>query len=447
MYRNWFILSIVILFCCTLGNRIAGGSSDTETGTITGCVINRDLTAAGGALVGIKAVSLTDSPSIVTFFPAQSQMTADSNGRFTFSSLPAGSYAVAAKYQDSLGGIVRVGVVARDTAHATIVLAPVIINPILSHLAWSIATYEIVFDSWSYTIGHLPCLKAINITNNAIRVIDTTGRFYGSLFVSKNGTMLYYAAVSDTQGLARNSIYSVPLNGSEPPSLVDSGLVYNCFAFLPDSCWIAYRKLNSIIVLDASNGTQRFTAGFPSWPFDYTAPYDFASDGTKLICTHGKYDGIECGITDSTYIYNLISPLIDTVVLHVRMQNTYYDTMGPVLLRLDPDGLKCGYTVFTKRFFVTNITTADTVQLFAGSCSNSTWTPDGKSVTLWTGTGFTSPYTLHLINVTSAADRIICRGNPYNSLIAFSPSGTGIAYIGDSAGMPRMYISDTRWQE
>ena len=125
------ILAFLLVARCTIDNRIAGGSSETETGTITGQVVYRDSVGAAGALVGIKSVSPLDSPSVSMVVAGGMQTTTDVNGFFSFPKVSKGDYAVAAKASDSLGGLVRVNVIGGDTAHAVISL-DLLIYPMLT---------------------------------------------------------------------------------------------------------------------------------------------------------------------------------------------------------------------------------------------------------------------------------------------------------------------------
>jgi hypothetical protein len=114
------ILTLLLVAHCAVDNRIAGGSSETETGTITGQVVRKDSSRVAGALVGMQSVSPSDSTSVSEVLAAGERTTTDSNGFFSFPHVSKGYYAVAAKLADTLSGLVRVNVVAGDTARAYI---------------------------------------------------------------------------------------------------------------------------------------------------------------------------------------------------------------------------------------------------------------------------------------------------------------------------------------
>jgi len=124
VYRNWLILAFAILFCCSVDKQFAGGSSETETGAISGRVVDRDSVAVSNAQVTLNSVAAFDSLNPTNYFLAGWNTISDFNGRFSFVSLTTGRYAVAANYHDSLGGMVHADVVAGETTQVIIRLLP-----------------------------------------------------------------------------------------------------------------------------------------------------------------------------------------------------------------------------------------------------------------------------------------------------------------------------------
>ena len=237
------IFAFLLVVRCT-DNRIAGGSSETETGTITGIVVYHGPSGVAGASVGIERVSSSDSPSVSTILSGGIKVTTDSNGDFTFPQVTQGEYAVAAKFSDSLSGLVRVNVTGGDTSHAVIrltQLTPANQDPPTPGMVWSAVTNEIIFVSKS--LSERPMLKAVNAATQQMRTLDSSSYQYGTIVLSKDARTLYYCAATDSQML-NQGIFRVAIDNTTtaPQRIAPDSPIFSKFAFFPDSSWIAFRE-------------------------------------------------------------------------------------------------------------------------------------------------------------------------------------------------------------
>jgi hypothetical protein len=440
-------LTIAFLLHCAVDNRIVGGSSDTETGTVTGLVVYRDSAHVTGAIVAMKNVSPTDSPSISTVLASSLQATTDSNGVFIFLPVTRGEYAVAAKFSDSLTGLVRVNVKTGDTARVVIQLTqltPANQNPPSPEMVWSSATNEILFVA--NTLTGPATLVAVNAASKKMRSIDSTaGRTYGSITLSNDGRTLYYCATLPGQP---NSWcrYRVAVDGTASPEpIIPDSSIFGGFVSFAEGSLLAYRTgslltPNSVVVIDARTGALKCSVALAA------SPYGFSTDGKNLICIAGSCQPHGCPLSDSIYIVNIASASFSTIGLPVTQSS---DIGHPWFLHMDRDTLFEGYVsshvgISMSEYDICYVNTVSgrTAHLWKSPDFINQmylfWTPDGRKIAFWTAPSWiSSPWTLHLLSINPTVEQTVFTANTYGSSVAFFPDGNGIAcmlgYVGSSS--------------
>jgi hypothetical protein len=455
MDRIKLILAIALLLHCTVDNRVVGGSSETETGTVAGLVVYRDSAHVTGAIVGMKSVSPTDSPSISTVLSSSLQATTDSNGAFIFPPVARGEYVVAARFSDSLTGLVRINVKAGDTTRTIIQLTqltPANQNPPSPEMVWSVATNEILFVA--NTLTGLATLVAVNAASKKMRCIDSTaGRTYGSITLSNDGRTLYYCATLPGQPNFWCR-YRVAVDGTAAPEpIVPDSSIFGGFVFFAEGSLLAYRTgglltPNSVVVVDATTGAPKCSVALAA------SPYGFSTDGKNLICIAGSCQPQGCPLSDSIYIVNIASASSSTVGLPVTQSS---DLGHPWFLHMDRDTLFEGYVsshvgISTSAYdiYYVNTVSGSTAHLWGSpDFINQLFlfrTPDGRKISFWTAPSWvSSPWTLHLLSINPAVEQTVFTANTYGSSVAFSPDGNDIACMLGNVGSSSVCTINFAW--